>query len=333
MMTKNPLRLVLLLAASLPLWSCAGLGGGLPKSPPPLADMEEPVDRLDEPDDEAERLRLDPGCFSGIHTREAAESLDALSGGGSEGLLVDRVIENSPAEAAGIEVGDLLLEVSPAGGEPVVLRRPSEWRAIELESAPGTRLTLRYDRAESERECELVLVARMRSAERDEGERFREEERVGVVIRTATEVEARRAGLAPGGGAVIVGLSKHSPWRGCGLTFGDLVVQVDDRKVSHPQVLLEAISAAAADEKLALELRRGDEPITVSAPLTWRQEEVSDVSVVPLFSHESKPGFSKTKILYGLFGYEETPAAWSFQFLWLINFGGGESDHLVEVRP
>ena len=57
-------------------------------------------------------------------------------------------------------------------------------------------------------------AARVAPAERDEGARFREEERVGFIVRSATEVEARSAGLAPGAGVVLVGLAAGSPWRG-----------------------------------------------------------------------------------------------------------------------
>ena len=40
--------------------------------------------------------------------------------------------------------------------------------------------------------------------------------------------EARAAGLGPGGGAVVVGLSERSPWRAAGLRFGDLIVAALD---------------------------------------------------------------------------------------------------------
>ncbi|MFQ5517227.1 MAG: RNA polymerase sigma factor, partial [Acidimicrobiia bacterium] len=76
----------------------------------------------------------------------------------------------------------------------------------------------------AEAEAVVQAMERLRPADRGETERFREEDRVGVVVRTATEVEARAVGLGPGGGAVVVGLSRTSPWREAGLRFGDLIV-------------------------------------------------------------------------------------------------------------
>ena len=43
----------------------------LPTEPPPLFDMEEPLPLQKEPDDEAVRVRLSAGSFSGIHVKSA----------------------------------------------------------------------------------------------------------------------------------------------------------------------------------------------------------------------------------------------------------------------
>ena len=80
----------------------------LPDDPPPLADMEEPLDLLQEPDDEAVRKDLPVGSFTGIAVSRGWTSLDEPAGD-EPGLLVKQVVENSPADAAGILRGDILL--------------------------------------------------------------------------------------------------------------------------------------------------------------------------------------------------------------------------------
>src|SRR6187402_3709254 len=81
-----------------------------PESAPPLATMEEPLALRAEPDDEAQRAELDPGAFSGVLVIDGRQSLEALLGE-PEGVLVERVVENSPGAAAGLEPGDLLFEL------------------------------------------------------------------------------------------------------------------------------------------------------------------------------------------------------------------------------
>ena len=322
---------VLLLVAGLCV-GCGSLGEKLAKEPPPLRDMEEPLELFDEPDDEGVRVSLPSGGFSGIYVGESGESLDELVGEESEGLTVTKVIENSPGAFAGVEAGDLLLEARIDDGEPVELRWPSEWRKIELENAPGTHIDLVYDRAEDERETSLVLAQRHRNSEREEAERFREESKVGLVVRTATEVEARGAGLGPGGGAVIVGMSQASPWRAAGLRFGDLITAIDGEVVAHPRVVLEAITNAAEESELEIAYRRGEADLTTTARVSKRKGEINEFTFPLLFSHESRRGKSKTKFLLGLLGYEETDAAWEFTLLWLITFSGGDADELEEVE-
>src|SRR5258705_397212 len=81
-------------------------------------------------------------------------------------------------------------------------------------SAPaGSVIEVELDRAAAELSVRITCVARVHGPDREKAPKLREEQRVGVVVRAATEVEARAAGLGPGGGAVVIGLARTSPWR------------------------------------------------------------------------------------------------------------------------
>lgn len=300
----------------------------LARRPPPLAGMHEPVELLVEPHDEAERQALPLGSFTGVRVGDARASLDAMLAE-PEGVVVLEVIENSPADAAGIEVGDLLLEV--LGRDGFALRWPSEWRRVELESEPGTALIVLLDRAGAEREVHLTTVARVRAEPRNTADRVREDERVGVVLRAATEVEARAAALGPGGGAVVVGLTRESPWRAAGIVYGDLIRAIDGVEVAHPAVVLEGIRSAAADRRLELELVREGKLMSVEAAVSRRERELTEFSIPLLFSYEKERDRSETSVLLGFIRYESTPAAWKLRLLWWIGFGGGDADRLEQV--
>ncbi|MBL8859884.1 MAG: PDZ domain-containing protein [Planctomycetes bacterium] len=307
---------------------CSILKPSLPMAPPPLVDMEEPLELREEPDDEAQRAALPIGSFTGIYVKNRATSLDALTQD-NDGVLVARVVENSPADLAGVVEDDIILEVRTAGATTAP-RWPSEWRAIELAAPVGAALTLVVDRAGVERTLELVTVQRARAPERAAAERFREELKVGVVLRTATEVEARAAGIGPGGGAVIVGLAGSSPWRAASLRYQDLVARVDGVEVAHPQVLIDAIRAKEAGELLELDVVRGGKSLRVCAAVSKRRGEMREVSIPFLYSYTYDRGRSETSILFGMFKRETTPAAWTTRLFWFIEFGGGEADRLAE---
>jgi len=320
--------LPLLALLSLPFGACS-LSPDLPEQSPALADMEEPLDLRTEPNDEPQRIALPAGTFSGIYLRDARETLEQKLNE-PESVVIERVVENSPAARAGLQAGDLLLEVEVAGGEARTIGTPSQWRQLELESAPGTKVAVFVDRAGREAETELTLVARLQPAERELTERYREEQRIGVVVRTATEVEARSAGLGPGAGAVIIGLSQRSPWRTAGLRFEDLIVALDGEPLAHPQQLLTTARDAQRDVLDVTYVRDG-ESRTVEAKLTYRAHAMNEVSLPLLFSYEADRGRSEWSLLLGLFHYRSTAAAWRFRLLWLIGFGGGDADELLEA--
>ena len=326
-MKLRPYLLAALCCAASPACS---LFSELPEQPVALADMEEPLDLRAEPDDEAARAALPAGAFSGLYLRDARETLeDKLNEPAA--VIVDRVVENSPAAAAGLEKGDLVLEVEVDGGAPQALGTVSQWRQIELTSRPGAEIALVVDRAGREAETALTLVARAEPAARVATERYREEQRIGVVVRAATEVEARAAGLGPGAGAVVVGMSARSPWRRAGLRFGDLIAAVDGAALDHPQMLL---TAARDADRASLEVTywRNGEARNVTAALTQRRAELTEVRVPLLFRYEAARERSSWSMLYGLVGYQSTRAAWRFQLLWLIGIGGGDADELLEAE-
>jgi S1-C subfamily serine protease len=298
-------------------------------TPPPLAAMEEPLELMGEPADEAARLALPKGAFTGLVVGDSRTSLEELSGE-PEGVVVTGVVENSPADAAGLEVGDLVLEVRAA--QTTALHWPSDWRRIELETEPGVPLALIVDRAGSERVFRIETVARVHAAGRVAVERLREERRVGVVVRGATEVEARAAALGTGGGAVVVGLTRESPWRGAGIGYGDLVRAVDGREVGHPQVLLDAIRSAKEGSALELEVVRGAAVTSVRVPLSRRAQELKEFSIPLVVRFERARDTTSFSLLFGLFSRESTPAAWKMTLLWFLRFSGGDADRLETLE-
>ncbi len=333
-MTISPRLLLLLVLLAPALGACSALfagPGALPRESPALAGMEEPLALQGEPQDETSRAALPAGAFSGLYVADARASLDALLEA-PEGVRVERVVENSPGDAAGLEEGDLLLSAATPDGRTVELHWPSEWRALELAQPAGSRLALVCDRAGSERRAELVLVARLHPAERVPTVRLREEQRVGLVLRSTTEVEARALELAPGAGAVVVGLAAESPWRAAGVRFSDVILAVDGVPLAHPQQLLDRVRSAEPDARLHLALARGGQRLELDAGLSRRERETTHLTLPVLFSYERVRGASETSILLGLLRYRHTAAAWDWRILWFISFGRGDADRLEQVH-
>lgn len=309
-----------------------GCASDLADEPPPLSDVEEPLPLKEEPSDEAARKELPKGGFTGLYVTDARLSLDEMGDAGN-GVRVETVVENSPAAAAGIRPGDIILDIAKNGGPSTELHWVSEWRKFELESKSGDSLKVVIDRAGEGHEATIAVEDRLAAPERTKIAYYREEKHLGFAARTATEVEARTAGLGPGGGAVIVGLSKKSPLRAAGVEFGDLLTSVDKSPLSHPQMLIDAVAQREAGDRLELGIVRGGAVQTVSVVLSERESEMQGFSIPGLISYEENGESSDFSFLLGFLGFESTPAAWRFKLFWLLNFKGGENDQLEEVAP
>jgi hypothetical protein len=327
------LALFLLLPLPLLLVGCSLLAPKIDEKSPALYDMEEPLALYEEPADEDKRIALPAGGFTGVYVTEITQSLDDLDDGAA-GVLVDRIVENSPAAFAGLERGDILLE---ANGKP--LGYPSEWRQLELSAKGGENVTVLYDRAGADRTAELTFAARAQPAMRKKTRRYREEARVGIVVRNATEAEARAAKLGPGGGAVVVGLSKTSAWRGVdrgvtdgwGVMYGDLIVEAAGEPVTHPNVLLAAIRDAPKKGNVAIALIREGKRREVELPVSRRTHEQKMTDIPLLYYYEKDRDRTTVSVFLGIYKRVKTRAAAETRILWIFKFRSGDADRLEEV--
>jgi C-terminal processing protease CtpA/Prc len=319
-----------------PLAICSSLGCGafqseLPTQAAPLAEMDISRERLPLPKDEDERLKLPPGVFTGIQISDSRQTLEAQLDA-PEGVLVARVVENSPGVAAGIAEGDILLKAGVNGTTPTPLHWPSDWYKLEQTTPPDAKIHVLFDRAGRAGETDIKTIRRLAPPRRLEAATFREEAKVGVVVRNASEVEAHKAGLARGEGTVVVGLASSSPWRKAGMVFGDVIMDINGEPIPNPQALLTAINHLNPGDDVRIGVFRDGRKITLDTSVSRRKKQTTDVDIPLLFSYENDGGIEKTSVLLGLYGNRKTAVAARVTLLWLIHYTVGDATRLEEVK-
>jgi S1-C subfamily serine protease len=319
-----------LLLAMLPAWGCHLSSSGPPTQAEPLEDMEVSRARFAMPQDEAQRQELPRGVFTGIEVGDARQTLEAQLSP-PEGLLVTAVVENSPAVAADIRAGDILLEAAIDHGEPVTLSWPSDWYRIEETASVNGTIELLVDRAGRDRRAVLKPVKRISLRPRLPGQHYREERKVGIIVRNASEVEAHQAGLARGEGAVVVGLAQTSPWRQAGVQLGDVITDVNGTPVKNPQELLAAINDLPLGRAVRIGVFREGEKVTLQTTVSRRKQETAEVRIPLLYTYENKRGIRKSSVLMGLFRERQTAVAAEYTVLWFIKWTVGDSNRLEQA--
>ncbi len=99
---------------------------------------------------------------------------------------------------------------------------------------------------------------------------------LGVMIQNLEPDLARALDVQASAGVLVTGVQKGSPAERGGLQRGDLVLSVNDRPVTSPGELRNAIAAAGANRTVKLDIERQKKRMSLSVPLgTMPDEEAS----------------------------------------------------------
>jgi Do/DeqQ family serine protease len=168
--------------------------------------------------------------------------------GGADGALIAEVQPNSPAAAAGLRKGDV---VTALNGHPV--RGPAELRARLGVVPAGETVELKLQR-DKETQVIKARVAEVEKSQNAGGESVPE-------LAGAALAEVQRKGLPGKNRALLVNkVEPGSPAFGHGIRTGDLVIGVNQRRVTTVQELAKALRASG---RLALNVVRGDFLLTI----------------------------------------------------------------------
>jgi S1-C subfamily serine protease len=176
--------------------------------------------------DVAQRLRRD-GVATSAHLGIAVRSLDQALGAAmglhaGDGVILDSVEPGSPAAAAGLAVGDILLGVD---GEPIGL--PRDINALLLARSPGEAVTLALRRRGVRFESTITLAAGpAQPGAAGAGGAYGRADEYGLGFAPALPADAH-----PGQGVLVDRVQPASPASRAGFRPGDRVLAVNGRLV------------------------------------------------------------------------------------------------------
>ncbi|MFO7854736.1 MAG: DegQ family serine endoprotease [Paracoccaceae bacterium] len=175
-------------------------------------------------------------------TPEIAESLDLDE---PAGALVAGVVEDGPAEASGLEVGDLILrfdgrEVEQMRDLPRMVAETEVGKAVPVEvlrQGEVETLTVELGRLE---EASPMIDASVET-EPDAGE----SQALGMTLSALTASKREALGLEEAvEGVLIEGVDPQGPAAAKGLRPGDVIEKVAQETVSSPEAVLEKVESA-----------------------------------------------------------------------------------------
>ncbi|MBI4825179.1 MAG: DegQ family serine endoprotease [Nitrospirae bacterium] len=176
-----------------------------------------------------------------------------------EGALVTEVIDNSPAEKAGLRRGDIILEVNNKGVDDV-----ETLRNFIAQSRVGSRIALNVLRDTKTIELNLT-VAELAQEKAESGNSGRQERRgaegnalAGLSVMDINSDIAKQLGLQRDEyGVVIVSVEPESAAEESGLKKGDLIQEVNKARINNVNDFNKAVSHIRGGDTVLLFINRG----------------------------------------------------------------------------
>ncbi len=191
-------------------------------------------------------------------TADLAESFDLDR---NQGIVVAQVSPDSPAAAAGLQVGDVIVGYE---GEPVA--DVGDFRNRVALTRPGDEAEITVLRDGRERDIEVAIGSLDDAdgvAAADPAQSSRD---IGLAVQTPTEELAGRLGIEPGDGVVVTQVARGSAAARAGITPGTLILQVDRQPVASAAEFYAAIESAEDDRAVLLVRSRNAQRYVV---LNW----------------------------------------------------------------
>ncbi len=194
------------------------------------------------------------GVFIQKVTPEIAESLSLEE---QRGALVADVMDGTPAQEAGVEVGDVIIEF-----DGHAIQESNDLPAIVARTPVGKKTSLKIVRGEKIQSLPIVIGE---LADEDVVVSEGPSEELGMSIQNLTPEIAESLGIDPETrGVVIASIEPNSAADKARLQRGDIILEVDRKTIESETEFSRVLRKAKSKKTLLLLVRRGDNTIFVA---------------------------------------------------------------------
>jgi serine protease Do len=201
----------------------------------------------------------------GVSIQDLSSELAAQFGlAEPKGVLISEVLDESPAQKAGLERGDVIVEY-----DGKAIDNATQLRNAVAQTAVGKKVTIKIVRDKKPRVVEVTIAEQPKEIARAGDEKPRAEPSSGPLadldVHDLTPDLAARFGLGPGErGVIIVKIRPGGIAEESGLKEGDLIVEVNRQPTPSRHAYERALAKLRDGQSVLLLVKRQGRPFFVS---------------------------------------------------------------------
>lgn len=194
--------------------------------------------------------------FLGIYMQDINEDLyDTMDLKSRKGTIVSDIVEDSPADKAGLESGDVITSF-----EGKDITNGAELKNLVSSASPGSEITLTILRDGKVKDIDVVLEERLGSEMASANNAYN---KFGLSVLDITDdlidkYNIQRPMNSDIQGVVVAGIEENSIAEKSGMQEGDLITRVGRQKISNIMMFKKEISSYEEDEKILFLVKRGN---------------------------------------------------------------------------
>jgi len=194
-------------------------------------------------------------------THELAESFNMKR---PRGALVAKVLPDSPAEAAGLQVGDIILRYNGQDVDrssqlpPLVGGSPIDRAAKAEVLRDGKRMIIEVNVQQLPQSEQMARNMKPREVD--------QHDRAGLVVKDMSAEQRQQLGIDVNKGVLVVDV-KPGPARIAGIKIGDVITRINNRPINSTRDYDEAIYNARPGRNLAVLVHRDDRALFIPLKL------------------------------------------------------------------
>lgn len=182
-------------------------------------------------------------------TAELAKSFGMKN---EQGALVSEVIKDSPAEKAGLKVGDVILEF-----DGTVIKDMHELPRLAAVMPVGQKAVVKVLR-NGKTIAKTVTIAKMQDETATPEQAAEVQQKLGVVVTDLTKELAAQLRTSETEGVVVTKVQPGTAAESAGISRGDIIKQVNGTAVANSAEYAKAITSLKKGDFVRFLLRRGD---------------------------------------------------------------------------